>query len=221
MNTFWKTLFIYFVILLAMRLMGKREVGELTPFDLVGSIMIAELGVLVIETEDASILEGLIPIFTLAGIEIIISYFTLKSSFMRELINGNPSILIKNGEIMVEEMRSSRYTIHDLLAQLRENGIFNISDVEFAVLENSGQLTVLPKSQKRGVTPQDLGIETEYEGISRVLIDDGIINQEGLEKSKLDKKWLLNELQKRNINDPQEVILATLETDGNLYISTK
>ncbi|GAB6098230.1 DUF421 domain-containing protein [Halanaerocella petrolearia] len=216
-----KTLFIYFITLFAMRLMGKREIGELTPFDLVVSLMIAELGVLIIENEDTPLLDGLIPIFTLVGIEIIISYLSLKNSFIRELINGSPSILIKNGKLMVEEMQRSRYTIHDLLAQLRENGIFNISDVEFAILETSGDLTVLPKSQKRGITPEDLDIETPYEGVPAVLIEDGKINKEALIKTDLDKKWLLEELNKRNINDPSKVILAALETDGNLFISTK
>ncbi|GAB6138615.1 YetF domain-containing protein [Halanaerobaculum tunisiense] len=221
MELFFKTLFIYLITLIAIRLMGKREIGELTPFDLVVSIMIAELGVLIIENEGISLVKGLIPIFTLAGIEIIIAYLSLKNSFIRELVNGSPTVLIKNGELMVEEMTSSRYTIHDLLTQLRENGIFNISDVEFAVLETSGELTVLPKSQKRGLTPEDLGLETTYEGLPIVLIEDGRINYEGLYQSKLDEDWLLNELESRNISQPTEVILAALETDGNLYISTK
>ncbi len=221
LKLFFRTIFIYFITLLALRMMGKREIGELTPFDLVVSLMIAELGVILIEERSTTIWDAIIPITTLAGIEIIISYLSLKSSLVRKLINGTPTILIKNGKIMKEEMQRSRYTTHDLLTQLRENSIFNLSDVEFAILETSGDLTVIPKSQKRGVTPEDLGISTEYEGVSITLIEDGEVNYKGLENAGLDEDWLNKELNKRGINDYSQVLLALLETNGNIYISTK
>ena len=221
MRIFGKTIFIYFVILAAMRLMGKREIGELTPFDLVVSIMMAELGVLVIEKEHFALWEGLIPIITLAGIEIVFSYCSLKSSFIRELINGSPTVLMKNGEIITEAMQKSRYTIHDLLTQLRENGIFNVSEVEFALLETTGDLTVLPKSQHRKLTPKDIDLETEYEGLPIVLIEDGEINDEGLKEIGEDEDWLRSKIVERNINTVSSVLLATWETDGSLYISER
>jgi uncharacterized membrane protein YcaP (DUF421 family) len=204
-----------------MRLMGKREIGELTPIDLVVSLMIAELGVLIIEDQSIGIVKGIIPIFTLVGIEILVSYLSLKNDLIRKVVNGSPVVLIKNGEIMKEELVHNRYTIHDLLTQLREKEIFNISDVEFAVLETSGELTVIPKSQKRSLTPEDLGLDTNYEGLPLLLIEDGKINDDALNNIDLDKKWIIEELRKRGIDDPAEVLVLALETDGSLYISSK
>lgn len=221
MDMFFRTLLIYFMILVGMRLMGKREIGELTPIDLVVSLMIAELGVLIIEDKDIGLIKGIIPIFTLVGVEMLVSYLSLKNDVIRKLVNGTPSVLIKNGKIMKKEMRRNRYTTHDLLTQLREKDVFNISDVEFAVLETSGELTVIPKSQKRNLTPEDLGLETEYEGLPIVLIEDGAINDHALEAVDLNKQWLTKELKKRMIDDISEVLILAIETDGNLYISTK
>lgn len=204
-----------------MRLMGKREIGELTPFDLVVSIMMAELGVIVIEKENFALWEGIIPIITLAGIEIIISYLSLKNSSIRKLINGSPTVLIKNGEIMTEAMRNSRYTIHDLLTQLRENGVFNVSEVEYAVLETTGELTVLPRAQNRGLTPQDLGLKTEYEGLPTVLIEDGEINYSGLRRVGLDQQGLKQQLTEKGVDSVSQVLVAALETDGTFYLSER
>ncbi|MBM7623864.1 YetF domain-containing protein [Sporohalobacter salinus] len=218
---FGRTIFIYIFTLIAVRLMGKREVGELTPFDLVISLMIAEVAAVVIEDHQAPMIHAIVPIITLSGLQILISFLSLKSEKMRQLLNGSPSILIKNGEIIEEKMKTSRYTIHDLMSQLRENGIFNIQDVEFAILETSGDLTVIPKSQKRGVTPEDLGIDTEYEGIPSILINDGKINYNNLNQVGMSKEWLLNEVEKQGIEDIEDVLLATLDTTGELYVTTK
>jgi uncharacterized membrane protein YcaP (DUF421 family) len=155
------------------------------------------------------------------GIEILVSYLSLKNDLIRKVVNGSPVVLIKNGEIMKEELVHNRYTIHDLLTQLREKEIFNISDVEFAVLETSGELTVIPKSQKRSLTPEDLGLDTNYEGLPLLLIEDGKINDDALNNIDLDKKWIIEELRKRGIDDPAEVLVLALETDGSLYISSK
>lgn len=218
---FGRTVSIYVFTLIAVRLMGKREVGELTPFDLVVSLMIAEVAAVVIEDHQAPMMHAIIPIITLSGLQILISFISLKSETLRQFLNGSPSILIKNGEIIEEKMKSSRYTIHDLLSQLRENGIFNIQDVEFAILETSGDLTVIPKSQKRAVTPEDLNIDTEYEGIPTILINDGKINYSNLEKIGMSKEWLLNKLKEHGVESIEDVLAATLDTTGELYITTK
>ncbi|MGM0471715.1 MAG: YetF domain-containing protein [Bacillota bacterium] len=216
-----RTVLIYFFTLIAVRVMGKREIGELTPFDLVVSIMMAELGAVVIEDHQAPLMHAIVPIITLSSAQILISYLSLKSEKIRKFLNGRPSILIKNGEIAEEKMKDSRFSIHDLMAQLRANGIFNIADVEFAILETSGDLTVIPKSQKRGLTPEDLNIETEYEGIPAILINDGEINHTNLAKVDLDQEWLESELEKKGIDQVNDVLLATLDTTGELYLSTR
>ncbi|MCK8827186.1 DUF421 domain-containing protein [Natroniella acetigena] len=218
---FLRTILIYFVTLFAVRLMGKREIGELSPFDLVVSIMIAELAVIVIEDRGSSLWYGIIPLLTLVGIEIFISYISLKSEIIRKAANGTPNIIIKNGEIIKEELRNSRYTIHDLLAQLRQKDIFRITDVEFAILETSGDLSIIPKSQKRMVTPKDLNLDTEYEGLPIILIADGKINYKNLENLDLDETWLLGKLKEENINYPKNVLLATLENNDEFYVAKK
>ncbi|MGM0502240.1 MAG: DUF421 domain-containing protein [Bacillota bacterium] len=221
MDMFFRTILIYITILVGMRLMGKREIGELTPIDLVVSLMIAELGILIIEDKSIGVIKGIIPIFTLVGIEILVSYLSLKNELIRKLVNGKAVVLIKNGEIINEAMKKNRYTTHDLMTQLREKNIFNISDVEFAVLETSGELTVMSKSQKRNVTPDDLGVTTNYEGLPVALIEDGQVKQTALEAVNLDQQWLRKQLEIRDINDIKEVLILALETDGNIYVSTK
>lgn len=221
MTMFSRTLLIYIFTLVAIRIMGKREIGELTPFDLVVSLMIAELGVILIENHQAPLIHAIVPIMTLSGLQIGISLLSLKSEKVRKLLNGSPSILIKNGEIVEEEMKRSRYTIHDLMTQLRENGTFNIADVEFAILETTGDLTIIPESQKRSVTPEDLDIDTAYEGIPCILINDGKINHTNLNKVDLNEDWLLNELNQQGIDRIEDVLLASLDTTGELYVTPK
>ncbi|WP_408956297.1 YetF domain-containing protein [Natroniella sp. ANB-PHB2] len=221
LQLFLRTVLIYFLTLSAVRLMGKREIGELSPFDLVVSIMIAELAVIVIEDRGSSLWYGIIPILTLVAIEIIVSYISLKSELIRKLVSGTPNIIIRNGEIVKEELRNSRYTIHDLLVQLRQKDIFRITDVEFAILETSGDLSIIPKSQKRMITPKDLNLDTEYEGLPIILIADGKINYKNLKKLDLDEEWLLEKLKEENINYPDNVLLATLETNGDFYVAKK
>jgi len=218
---FGRTVFIYIFTLLAVRVMGKREIGELTPFDLVVSLMIAELGVILIEDHQAPLIHAIVPILSLSAFQLIISFLSLKSEKMRKLLNGSPSILIKNGEIVEDEMKNSRYNIHDLMAQLRESGTFNIADVEFAILETSGTLTVMPKSQKRGITPEDLDLDTDYEGIPAIVINDGKINHKNLKKLDLNEEWLMRELKKQGITRIKDVLLATLDTTGELYVTIK
>ncbi len=171
----YRTVVLYLAVLLAVRIMGKREVGELSAFDLVVAIMIAELAAMSMERINMPLHEGLVPIFTLVGLEILLSYLSLKSHTIRGLVDGAPSIVIANGKIVEKELRKLRYNVSDLIGQLREKDVANIADVEYAVLETSGELSVVLKSSKRPVTPEDLGLPTKYEGLPVPLIFDGHI----------------------------------------------
>lgn len=218
---FYRTAFLYFAVLVAIRIMGKREVGQLSAFDLVVAIMIAELAAMSIENIDMPLHEGIIPIFTLVALEILLSFVSLKSHTLRGVVDGSPSILIANGKILEKELRRQRYNVSDLLGQLREKDVPNIADVQYAVLETSGELSVLLKPEKRPVTPQDLGIPTKYEGMPTPLIFDGHIHVKNLHGLHLDEKWLLNEIKKQGIERIQDVLYASLDTTGQLYISEK
>lgn len=143
-----KTIFIYFFIALSIRLMGKKEVGELGIIDLIVSILIAELGAICIENTKDSILVSIVPIMVLVCIQIIVSYLSLKNQDLRDFIEGKPSVIIKDGKIKFKEMTKLRYTLDDLISQLREQGIKSIEEVNYAILENNGKLSVFKEKDE-------------------------------------------------------------------------
>lgn len=216
----FRTTFVYFLVLLVIRMMGKREIGQLSPFDFVVAIIIAELAAIPMEASDIPLWHSILPLCILGALEVIVSYATLFSRRLRGIICGHPQIIIKNGVLLKGEMRKARYNLDDLIAQMRDKGIVDPDDVEFAVLETSGKLSVILKSQHRPVTPADLGIPTAYEGLPTVLVMDGDILRNNLEKIDLDETWLQKVLSERGLT-PKKVLLATLGTDGRLFINRK
>lgn len=192
-----RTVFVYLFILILMRIMGKREIGKLSIFDLVVSIMIAELAVFSLESTEAPMINSLLPIVILFLTQITLSYVSLKSQRIRDLVDGKPSVLIEHGQIKEKEMRRQRYNLDDLLMQLRENKIHTVSQVEFAILETSGKLTVFPKEKLTEVTKEDLAIPTEEIEFPWILIKDGEVQDEGLRGLKQNRFWLKTELKKR------------------------
>jgi len=178
-----KTLFLYFFIILVYRIMGKKEVGKLGIVDLIVSILIAELAALSIEEYDGSILVSVIPILCLVVVQIIFGYFGLKSSKLRNMLDGKPAVIIKNGKLNFKEMVKLRYSLDDLVSQLREQGIMNIEDVNYAVLENNGKLSVF-KEEKNYPLP---------------LILDGQIDYSVLKEINKNEKWLNLILEKNKI----------------------
>ncbi|MDQ0287130.1 uncharacterized membrane protein YcaP (DUF421 family) [Desulfofundulus luciae] len=214
----YRTVLIYFIVLLVVRLMGKREIGQLSPFDFVVAIIIAELAAIPMESTSIPLWRGIIPLVTLGILEVVLSFLALHSPFLRRLLDGEPQVVIRNGRIIKDELRRARYNLNDLLAQLREKGIVNVGDVEFGVLETSGKLSVIPKSQKRPVTPEDLGLPTSYEGLPAVLVMDGQVLKDNLRLVGLDEAWLREHLAAAGL-EPERVFLATLGTDGRLFIN--
>lgn len=201
--------------------MGKREVGQLSAFDLVVAIMIAELAAMAMDKIDMPLHEGLVPIFTLVALEILLAYLSLKSHTIRSIVDGVPSVVIANGKIIEKELRKLRYNVSDLLGQLREKDVPNIADVQYAVLETSGELSVVLKGNRRPVTPEDLGLPVKYEGIPTPLIFDGHIHFKNLRGLHLDEAWLQSEVRKQGVARIADVLYASLDTDGKLYVSEK
>jgi uncharacterized membrane protein YcaP (DUF421 family) len=217
----YRTIFLYLAVLTATRIMGKREVGQLSAFDLVVAIMIADLAAMSMEQIDLPLYLGLIPIFTLVAMEIILSWLTLKNHALRGIVDGFPSIVIANGKIKEKELRRQRYNVSDLLGQLREKDVANIADVQYAVLETSGELSVMLKADKRPLTPADLSLPMQHEGLPTPLIFDGRIHRQNLAQLNLDENWLKAELGKFGVDGPQDVLFASLDSQGNLYVSEK
>lgn len=216
-----RTLILFVFVATAMRIMGKREIGQLQPYELVIAIMLSELAAIPMENTGIPLLNGITPILTLLMAQVVLSYISLKSSRARAVICGTPSVLIENGKIKEKELARLRYNINDLLEQLRVKNVPNISDVEFAILETSGQLSVIPKSQKRPIVPEDMNLPTKYEGLPYTLIVDGEIMYKNLAKLNLDVAWLKQQLNSFGIADPKQVLFASLDTHGNLYYQKK
>lgn len=194
--TFTRSIILYIIILIVMRLMGKREIGQLQPFELAIAIMIADLASIPMTDTGIPIQNGIVPILGLLFMHLIISMINMKSLRAREIICGKPSILIYRGKIQEEILRKERITINELEERLRSSNIISLGDVEFAILETSGQLTVIPKPNKRNVIPEDLGIEPEYEGIPYDLVVDGVIMEKNLKEIGKNYTWLKKEVRK-------------------------
>lgn len=216
-----RTTILYLAVVLAMKAMGKRQVGQLQPFELVVVITISAMAAIAMEDVGVPLINSIIPIITVMILQIGLSLINLKSEKARGIICGKPSVVVENGRIVEEELRQLRYNVNDLLEQMRAKNYFNIADVEYAILETNGQLSVIPKSQKRAVQPEDLQIQTKYEGLPTTLIIDGRINYDNLKKINLDENWLKTELSKFGINDIKEIFFASLDTLGNLFFQLK
>ena len=218
--TFFRAIFLYIIVLIVMRLMGKREIGQLQPFELAISIMIADLASIPMTETGVPISNGIIPILGLLVMHLIISIINMKSLKAREVICGKPTILIYRGKIDEKALKKERFTINELQERLRGNNIVNIGDVEYAILETSGQVTVIQKPDKRNTIPADFNIMPDYEGISYDLIIDGKIMKENLIKTGKDYNWLEKEIGKFKMK-PNEVLLATLDGKGQIFCQKK
>ncbi len=216
-----RAVILYFLVVLIVRIMGKHQIGQLQPYELVITIMISELASIPMQDPDIPLINGIVPILTLLFLQISLSFLSLKSEVAQRLICGGPSILIENGKINEPELTRLRFNLNDLLEQLRLKDVPNIANVEYAILETSGKLSVITKSQRRSLSPEDLKLETEYEGMPTSLIIDGVLKKENLSRVKLDETWLKNELQKFGLKKWQDVFLASLDTTGKLFLQPK
>lgn len=217
---FIRSIFLYIIVLVVMRLMGKREIGQLQPFELAISIMIADLASTPMADTGIPITNGIIPILALLVMHLVISMINIKSIKARQILCGKPSILIYRGRINEKNLKKERFTINELEERLRGNNIVNIGDVEYAILETSGQITVIQKPDKRNTKPEDFGIQPEYEGMSYDLVLDGKVMYENLKALKKDYDWLKKEISKFGIL-PEQALLVTIDGKGNFFCQEK
>lgn len=220
LTTFIRAIILYIVVLVVMRFMGKREIGQLQPFELAISIMIADLASVPMTESGIPIGNGIVPILGLLLMDIIISVINLKSMKIRGVICGKPSILIYRGKIDEKILKKERLTINELQEKLRSKDIVNIGDVEYAILETSGDVSVIQKPNKRNVITEDLKLEVEYEGIPYDLVIDGKIMYDNLKKIGKDYNWLKKEVDKFKIN-PENALIVTFDGKGQIYCQEK
>ena len=219
-NTFIRVTIIYILVLLVMRLMGKREISQMQPFELVIAIMIADLAAVPMSDTGIPITSGIVPILALLLFQLIISIINLKSITLRKIICGKPRILIYRGRIDEKALKKEKITINELQEKLREENIFTIGDVEYAILETSGNLSIIQKPEKRNAIPEDLGITPEYEGIPYDLIIDGKIMYENLKQIGRDERWLKKEVEKFKIK-PEQALIVTYDGKGQIFCQEK
>ena len=217
---FFRAIILYIIVLIVMRLMGKREIGQLQPFELAISIMIADLASTPMTDTGVPIGNGIVPILGLLIMHLLITVINMKSMKAREIICGKPRILIYRGKIDENALKKERFTISELQEKLRDKDIVSIGDVEYAILETSGQVTVIEKPNKRKVITEDLGINPDYEGIPYDLVVDGIIMNKNLKKINKDYEWLKKEVQKFNYT-PEDALIVTLDGKGQIFCQKK
>ena len=218
--TFFRAIILYILVLLVMRMMGKREIGQLQPFELAIAVMIADLASTPMADIGSSLFDGIVPILALLIMHLLISSINLRSVNIRKIISGKPSILVYRGRIDEKVLKKEKITINELQERLRGNNIFNMADVEYAILETSGQLTVIPKPEKRGTIPQDFGIVPQYEGLTYDLIVDGKVMYENLKQLGKDERWLEKEAQKSKAK-PNDILLMTIDGKGEIFCQKK
>ena len=218
--TFFRAIVLYIVVLIVMRLMGKREIGQLQPFELAISIMIADLASIPMTEIGIPIFNGIVPILGLLVMHLIISMINLKSLKAREIICGKPSILIYRGKIDEKQLKKERFTINELQERLRGNNVTNLGDVEYAILETSGEVTVILKPEKRNTIPEDFNITPEYEGIPYDLVVDGKVMEKNLKMIGKNYSWLRKQVEKFNMR-PEEALVVTLDGKGQIFCQKK
>jgi len=217
---FIRTIILYILVLAVMRFMGKREIGQLQPFELVISIMIADLASIPMSDVGVPIFNGIVPILSLLIMHLLISLANLKSINFRGVICGKPSILIYRGKIDEQKLKKERYTINELQERLRGKDVFNIGDVEYAILETSGEINVILKPEKRNPTLEDMNIKSEYDGISYDLVIYGVIQRENLSKINKDYKWLESQVSKFGF-EPEQALVVTIDASGKIFCQKK
>lgn len=234
----FRTILMYFIVYGAIRVMGKREIGKLSMFDLVVSIMLAEMAAFVIEDTGKPLFHGIVPMLTVLVMQIVMAYMSLKSRGLRLMIDGKPVVLISKGTLNRDEMRKQRYNLDDLLLQLREQNIDSIGEVEYAILETTGKLTVFPKNQNGGIPPSGGNLNSnsiqkprkdkvdgfqniKYEGLPLPLIMDGKVQDQNLELIQKTRFWLKNQIQQKGILDFKDVFICSIDHNGKIYVSPK
>lgn len=217
---FVRAIIIYLIVLIVMRLMGKREIGQLQPFELAISIMIADLASIPMTDPGVPIFNGIVPILGLLAMHLVITVLNIKSVSIRKITCGKPTVLVYRGKIDEEALKRERFTISELQERLRVKDVFNLGDVEFAILETNGEISVIQKPNKRNSIPEDFNIMPEYEGMPYDLIVDGKIMNENLTKIGKDEKWLYKQVVKFKTT-PENVLIATMDGKGNFFCQEK
>ena len=217
-----RTLILYADVILSLRIMGKRQIGELQPAELVVAIMISDLATIPMESVNAPLMSGIVPVLTLMLAEIMLSFMSLKSNAIRKVVVGSPSVVIYDGKIIEREMERMRFNLDDLLEELRISNYPDISDIEVAVIETSGKLSIIPRTNARAATVDDLKINNAARsGLPCTVIMDGRINDYELKRSGKDMTFINKMIKENGARTVKDVFVMTINAEGKQYIQLK
>lgn len=215
-----RTVLIYVILIATVRLMGKRQLGELEISDLVTTLLLSEIASIPIENQEIPVMNAVIPIVTLLTLEVILSIILTKCPKLRNIASARPNIIISKGKLNQKELSKIRISLDELISELRQNNISDISEVEYAILEQNGKITVIPKAENKAPTAKQLGIKVHESGIMHLVVSDGKINSHNLKLLGIDKEKLKELLKKRNVTI-DEIFMLTMDDIGNINIIKK
>ncbi len=218
---FLRTLITYTVVIFSLRLMGKRQIGQLQPSELVVAIMISDLAAMPMSDVSVPLLYGIVPIFTLVISEMLLAFLSLKSEWIRVFLSGKPQVLIKKGKLQRKELLHSRINTDDLMEELRKAGYFSLNDVDTVILETGGTISVIPSKDSAPPTNKDLGIDAPQQEIPYIFVSDGKIRKSELARSGKSHKWLGDVLKNNNISHVKEVFILSQDGEGAIFVQKK
>ena len=221
-TAFLRTVILYLILMVGLRLMGKRQIGELEPSELVLTLIISDLASVPMQDFGIPLVNGIFPIVTLLCLSMLLSFFSLKSIRFRGLVCGHPTVIVREGKVLQQNMARNRFTVDELYEQLRSQGLSDLSAVKYAVLETSGQVSVLPYTKESPVTPKVMQTEVQDDVTLPVLVvNDGRILAENLRACGRDLSWLEGQLRKRRLTSPRQVFLMTVDEAGTVVCVAK
>ena len=220
-TAFVRTILLYFIIMLGLRLMGKRQIGELEPTELVLTMLISDLAAVPMQDFGIPLLNGVVPIVTLLALSMLLSYGCMRSIRLRRLVCGSPTTLIKDGQLQQAAMRANRFTLDELIEALRSQGVTDLTTVKYAILETDGTLNVILTPAERPVTAGQLRCADPETGYPYILISDGTVLRENLRKCGKTEEWLRGECRRQGVKSPEQVFLLTCDTTGNVYFAKR
>jgi uncharacterized membrane protein YcaP (DUF421 family) len=216
-----RTLILYLAIIVSMRVMGKRQLGELEPAEFVVAVLISDLAAHPLQDIGTPLIYGLIPVLTLLCCEVLISFAALKSARLRTVISGKASVIIENGKLSYAQMRKNRYTVSELVEQLRKKDIADISLVKYAILETDGTLSTMLYTADSPVTARALGLTPAESECPVVVISDGRVVDASLKKLGFERKWLDRQLKSHGYKSAADVLLLSADKNGKIYCAGK
>ena len=221
-TAFFRTVILYFILMIGLRLMGKRQIGELEPSELVLTLIISDLAAVPMQDFGIPLVNGVFPIITLLCLSMLLSFFSLKSIRFRGLVCGHPTVIIRDGKVLQQNMARNRFTVDELYEQLRTQGYSDLAAVKYAILETSGQISILPYTKDSPVTPQVMNQSVQDSvTLPVLLINDGHVMGNNLSASGYDERWLDTQLKNRRLTSPRQVFLMTVDEAGSVVCVAK